>query len=102
MPRRKARHSHKLSAKQVKTIFLAREPADKVAAKFKVSPNLVYLIRARRIHKAVTQNIRKPIRKRRKLGGAASSGPRGQVRIDIDQLADTILKKFFTRLRKAQ
>ena len=91
-----------LSAATVKAIFKSKEPARDLAARYKVSQNLVYLIWDRKIHKGVTEAIRKPIRKR---GTRASSGsgrptaPRLDVNRLAERVADLVLKGFAKRLR---
>ena len=89
-----ARHK-KLTARVVKAIFLAPAGAAETALKHKVSQNLVYLIRARRIHKAITEGLRSPRRatRRRRSDNAA---PR--LRIDMNRLADAISKRVVKQL----
>jgi hypothetical protein len=77
-----------LSAAHVKAIFRSKDPAPVVAKQHKVSTNLVYLIWHRKIHKAITEGIRKPIRKRRARIGRKSIQP--QARMDVKQLAERI------------
>ena len=71
-----------LSAARVRAIFVSKDPASAVAERHKVSVNLVYLIQQRKIHKAVTEGIRKPIRKRR-AGGGVRKLDQPQARIDV-------------------
>lgn len=92
----------RLSAATVKAIFTSKEPASTVAKRHKVSQNLVYLIWDRRIHKGITEAIRKPIRKRK----ARQGSPRMQkaaLRIDVNRMAervaDLVLKRLLDRLR---
>jgi len=92
-----ARRRRKLSPAQVRAIFKSREPAVKTAAKYGVSPNLVYVIQARHIHKAITQNMKAPRRTRRR--GRAGSARAGTVRVDLNKLADAIVKRLISRLR---
>jgi len=96
MARRKSRHTRKLSPAQVRAIFTSRDSAVEVAKKFKVSQNLVYLIWSRRVHAAITKAIRKPRRTRtvKRMSGQVRSS------IDIDKLADAIVKRLIARLRR--
>ena len=50
----------KLSPSVVKRIFQSKDSAPATAKRFNVSPNLVYLIRDRRIHKATTMGLTSP------------------------------------------
>lgn len=83
----------KLSARVVKSIFQATESAPTTARRFKVSPNLVYLIRARRIHKAVTEGLRAP---RRATRGRRQAG--AGMRLDMNKLADAVAKRVLRML----
>src|ERR1700689_4730992 len=78
-----------LSAARVRAIFLSKDPASAVAERNKVSVNLVYMIQQRKIHKAVTEGIRKPIRKRRARAGVRKLN-RPQARIEVRQLAERV------------
>jgi hypothetical protein len=95
MPRRKG--PRRLTPETVRGIFKSLEPAKKIAARHGVSVNLVYLIQARRIHKSTTESIRAPRRLRRR--GRAASARSGTVRIDLDRLADRIVKRLIRRLK---
>jgi hypothetical protein len=79
----------RLKPETVRAIFRSKEPASQLAAQNRVSVNLVYLIQQRKIHKAVTENIRKPIRKRvtRKTGAQRQQA---SARIDVNRLADRV------------
>jgi transposase-like protein len=96
MPRKRGRR--KLTAAKVRAIFKSLEPVAKTAKKFGVSANLVYLIHGRKIHKEVTQSLRAPRRtgRRRRRGAVARSST---VRIDLDRLADRIVRHFLKRFR---
>jgi transposase len=78
----------KLSAHVVKTIFEGTESAPAAAKRFKVSPNLVYLIRARRIHKGVTEGLRAPRRPTRRR-----SNRQAAPKVDINRLADAVARR---------
>jgi len=80
----------KLSPAAVKNIFKSKEPARLIASRFKVSQNLIYLIRAGRIHREITSRLKAPVRPRGRVE---------QIRIDVDKLADAILKRLTARLR---
>jgi hypothetical protein len=77
-----------LSPTIVRAIFRSKEPASEVAAQHRVSVNLVYLIQQRKIHKAITESIRKPIRKRRV--GAKRRGQSPATHIDVNRLAERV------------
>jgi hypothetical protein len=78
----------RLSPATVRAIFRSKETAPTLAKRYGVSTNLVYLIQQRKIHKAVTENIRKPIRKRRT--SAARARAQFSPRLDVNQLADRV------------
>jgi flagella basal body P-ring formation protein FlgA len=78
----------RLSPRVVRAIFRSTEPAAATAKRYKVSPNLVYLIRGRRIHKATTIGLKSPQLTRRE-GRRQQAAPR----LDVDRLADAISKK---------
>jgi hypothetical protein len=89
----------KLSPSTVRAIFRSKEPASQVAARHRVSVNLVYLIQQRKIHKSITESIRKPIRKRRSralLAGRGLPTPR----IDVNRLADRVAELVTKRVLK--
>ena len=97
MPRPK-----RLSPATVKAIFKSKETASTLASRYKVSVNLVYLIWDRKIHKAITEGIRKPIRKRRTrqaYGGVRQVVPRIDVNRIAQRIADLLLKSLADRLR---
>ena len=71
----------KLSPQTVRTIFKSTEPASTAAGRFKVSQNLIYLIRAGRVHRDITKRLKPPERARRQR----SAGP---VNLDVKRLAD--------------
>jgi transposase-like protein len=96
MARRRGRG--KLNPAKVRAIFTSRDPAKEIATKYGVSHNLVYLIQARRIHKTVTENIRAPRRTRRR-GRAMTTARTGTVRVDLNKLANAIVKRLIMRLR---
>ena len=77
-----------LSAATVRAIFRSKEPASAIAAHHRVSVNLVYLIQQRKIHKAVTEGIRKPIRKRKSR--VVKARLQATPRIDVNRLADRV------------
>jgi predicted DNA-binding protein (UPF0278 family) len=78
-----------LSAATVKSIFRSKDPASALADRHKVSVNLVYLIQQRKIHKGITDGIRKPIRKR-KSRTARQGRLQSQPRLDVRQLAERV------------
>jgi hypothetical protein len=79
-----------LSPRVVRSIFESTESAPAAAKRHKVSANLVYLIRRRRIHKAVTEGLRAPRRPK------STNGTRAP--IDVYRLADAISKKVVKEL----
>jgi hypothetical protein len=78
----------RLSPAIVRAIFRSQEPASQIAAQHRVSVNLVYLIQQRKIHKAVTETIRMPIRKRKSRSALGPS--RSAARTDVNRLADRV------------
>ncbi len=78
-----------LSPAIVKSIFRSKDAASALADRHKVSVNLIYLIQQRRIHKGITEGIRKPIRKR-KSRTARKGQDQSQTRIDVRQLVDRV------------
>jgi hypothetical protein len=82
-----------LSPRVVRAIFRSTESAPATAKRYKVSPNLIYLIKARRIHKATTIGLSSPQITRRE-----SRKQRATARIDVNRLADAISKKVVTEL----
>jgi hypothetical protein len=84
----------KLTPKAVRAIFKSLESAPQAARQFKVSTQLVYLIRAKRIHKAVTARLKAPMRVAR-----GQKIPRPAFKIDIRALADAIVESLAKRLR---
>jgi hypothetical protein len=83
----------RLSPRVVRAIFRSTESAPATAKRYKVSPNLVYLIRGRRIHKATTIGLKSPQITRRE-----SRTQLATPRIDVDRLADAISKKVVREL----
>jgi hypothetical protein len=83
----------RLSPRIVQAIFQSTKPAAATAKRYKVSPNLVYLIRGRRIHKATTIGLKSPQITRRE-----SRKPLATPRFDVDQIADAISKKVVREL----
>ncbi|HUK58754.1 MAG TPA: hypothetical protein VLV50_05935 [Stellaceae bacterium] len=83
----------KLKPATVRTIFKSTESAPKVAARFGVSTNLVYLIRQGKIHKKVTARLARPVRTT--LRGRPSSI--GSTNINIKVLADAIIDRLVAR-----
>jgi hypothetical protein len=77
-----------LSPRVVRAIFRSTESAPTTAKRYKVSANLVYLIRGRRIHKGSTIGLKSPQITRRE-GRRQLAVPR----IDMDRLADVISKR---------
>jgi flagella basal body P-ring formation protein FlgA len=82
-----------LSPRIVRAIFQSTESAPVTAKRYKVSSNLVYLIRGRRIHKATTIGL-KSLQITRREGRKQPAVPR----IDVDRLADAISKKVVKEL----
>jgi hypothetical protein len=83
----------RLPQRVVRAIFQSREPAAATAKRYKVSPNLVYLIRGRRIHKATTMGLKSPPMARREGRRGRAAAP-----IDVTRLADAISKKVVKEL----
>ena len=78
----------KLSPLIVRSIFQSTESAPATAKQYKVSSNLVYLIRAGRIHKAITAGLKSPPSARRGRGKRTA-----MPRFEVDRLADAIAKR---------
>jgi hypothetical protein len=83
----------RLSPRVVRSIFKSKEPAPTTAKRYKVSANLVYLIKARRIHKATTMGLKSPQMARRETRNRAAGAS-----IDMGRLADAISKKVVLEL----
>jgi hypothetical protein len=88
-----------LSAATVKSIFRSKDAASALADRYKVSVNLIYLIQQRKIHKGITEGIRKPIRKR-KSRIALRRMDQSHGRIDVRQLADRVADMVTKRILK--
>jgi hypothetical protein len=88
-----------LSATTVKAIFRSKDPASQIAARHRVSVNLVYLIQQRKIHKAITEGIRKPIRKRKSRALQGLRQPSSSC-IDVNRLADRVAELVTKRVLK--
>ena len=83
----------KLTPAAARAIFKSTESAPKVAARFGVSTNLIYLIRQGKIHKKVTAKLATPSR----VNGRSRLAP-SVANIDIKSLADAIIDRFMARL----
>jgi transposase-like protein len=83
----------RLSPRIVRAIFQSAESAPATAKRYGVSPNLVYLIRGRRIHKATTMGLKSPQITRRE--GRKQPAAR---RIDVDRLVDAISRNVVREL----
>jgi transposase-like protein len=97
MPRRKG--PRRLKPAVVRAIFKSVEPVVKTAKKFGVSANLVYLIHGRKIHREVTEDIRAPRRTGRRRRRSTLSVRAATVKVDLDKLADRIVRHFLKRFR---
>jgi hypothetical protein len=84
----------KLTPNAVRAISKSPESAVATARRFKVSGQFDYLIRAGRIHKAITARLTAPVRK-----GRRQITPRTGIKFDINALADAILDRLVKRLR---
>ena len=83
----------KLTPAAVRAIFKSTESAPKVAGRFGVSTNLVYLIRQRKIHKKVTATLASPSR----ANGRSRRVPSASG-VDVKSLADAIIDRLIARL----
>jgi hypothetical protein len=82
-----------LSPNIVRKIFQSTESAPVTAKRYKVSTNLVYLIKGRRIHKDITMALGSPeVAKRER--GKQSAAPE----FDADRLADAIADKVVAQI----
>ena len=84
--------ARKLKPAAVRAIFKSTEPATKVGPKFGVSTNLIYLIRAGRIHKQITAKMSPPVKARGRQRGAAAPA-----NLDMTALADAIIDRLLAR-----
>jgi hypothetical protein len=90
----------KLPPATVRAIFRSKDPASQTAARHDVSVNLVYLIQQRKIHKAITESIRKPIRKRRSGGSRQGQALAPARRIDLNRFANRVADMVTARVLK--
>jgi hypothetical protein len=89
----------KLSPSVVRKIFQSTDSAPATAKRFKVSANLVYLIKGGRIHKDVTMALGNPgMTKRDKGGGRRAAGAGAGTGIDAERLADAISERVVEEL----
>ena len=90
MPRKR-----KLTPAAVRKIYQSDETAKVLGSRHGVSQNMVYLIRSGRAHQRTTKGLvaANPPRGRRPAFSAASA------KIDIDALADALIKRIVARLR---
>lgn len=97
MPAKRSRKksTHRLTPAQVRAIFMGSDSAEVAAKRFRVSPTLVYLIRSRRVHRTKTEGLRGPRRVRRRSSRASTTA----AQIDVDKLAEAIVKRLVRILR---
>jgi hypothetical protein len=92
----------KLSPSVVRKIFQSKETAPATAKRYKVSTNLVYLIKGGRIHKDITMALGSPQIAKRERGKGTVAPPRGRgtasPELDTDRLADAIAEKVMAQL----
>jgi hypothetical protein len=92
----------KLSPSVVRKIFQSKETAPATAKRYKVSANLVYLIKGGRIHKDVTMALGSPqVAKRERGKGTVAPQKGGQTaspQFDTGRLADAIAEKVMAQL----
>jgi hypothetical protein len=92
----------KLSPSVVRKIFQSKETAPETAKRYKVSTNLVYLIKGGRIHKDITMALGSPQIAKRERGKGTVAPPRGRgtasPELDTDRLADAIAEKVMAQL----
>jgi hypothetical protein len=82
-----------LSPSVVRKIFQSTESAPATARRYKVSTNLVYLIKGGRIHKDITTALGGPQGAKRGRGKGTAAA-----KFDADRLADAIVKKVMAQL----
>jgi hypothetical protein len=91
-----------LSPSVVRKIFQSKESAPATAERYKVSTNLVYLIKGGRIHKDITMALRSPqvARRERAKGTVAPQKGRGTASPEFDTglLAAAIAEKVMAQL----
>jgi transposase-like protein len=85
--------ARKLTPAAVRAIFKSTESAPKVASRFGVSTNLVYLIRQEKVQKKVTAKLATPSR-----ANSRSRRVPSVPNIDVRSLADAIIDRFMARL----
>jgi hypothetical protein len=90
MPRKR-----KLTPVAVRKIFASSETAKSLGERYGVSQNMIYLIRSRRSHKALTKGLVAP---KRSPGGRPKSSVVG-TKGAIDALADALLDRLIARFR---
>jgi hypothetical protein len=91
-----------LSPSVVRKIFQSTESAPATAKRYKVSTNLVYLIKGGRVHKDITMALgsRQAAKRERGKGTVAPEKGRGTAlpRFDTSRLADAIAEKVMALL----
>ena len=88
--------ARKLTPTAVRAIFQSTDSGPKVAARFHVSTNLVYLIRQGKIHRKITASLDPSPRVSGRMRGADHLDS-----IDKNILADAIIDRFLARLLSA-
>jgi hypothetical protein len=86
-----------LSPSVVRKIFQSKDSAPATAKRYKVSTNLVYLIKGGRVHKDITMALGSPQVAKRERGKATVVPQRGRgtasLEFDTDRLVDAIAEK---------
>jgi hypothetical protein len=91
-----------LSPSVVRKIFQSTEPGPATAKRYKVSNNLVYLIKGGRIHKDITMALGSPEVAKRGRGKETVAPQKGRGTVsptlDTGRLADAIAEKVMAQL----
>jgi hypothetical protein len=91
-----------LSPSVVRKVFQSKEPGPATAKRYKVSTNLVYLIRGGRIHKEITMALGSPPVAKRERGKGTVAAQKGSgtasPQLDTRRLADAIAEKVMAAL----
>jgi hypothetical protein len=85
----------RLKPATVRTIFKSTEAAPRVAVRFGVSTNLVYLIRQGKIHKKITARLTRPARTTLR-GRPSSIAANINIKVLADAIVDRLVARFFS------
>jgi hypothetical protein len=80
----------KVSDQAIRQIFVSKEPASVLGRRFHISEQMVYLIRSRRAHAAITHALHR--------NTAGAKKPPVLTKADVAALADAIIERLVKRL----